>query len=98
MGKLALNYTESEDMETNRNLKQPAHCGFRKIPRGSIEQHYRGQLTLNEGGQPEPMKLAILVLDSVAGREKSPVECIGILQDFGRHQTFRRWRRSQRRF
>jgi hypothetical protein len=91
MGKLGLYHTESEDMETNRNLKQPAHRGYRAIPRGSIEQHYRGQLTLNEGVQAEPLKLAILMLDRVAGREKSPVEWIGILQDFGRRQTPRRW-------
>ena len=91
MGKLALYHTESEDMETNRNLKQPTHRGYRAIPRGSMEQHYRGQLTLNEGVQAGPLKLAILVLDRVVGREKSSVECIGILQDFGRRQTLRRW-------
>ena len=53
---LRFTLTESEDMETNRNLKQPDR-------------------------QTEPLKLAILALDRVASREKSPVEWIGILED-----------------
>jgi hypothetical protein len=68
MGKLALYHAESEDMETNRNLKQPRHCGIAKY------QDPSSSFT-------EPLKLAILALDRVAGREKSPVECIGILED-----------------
>jgi hypothetical protein len=78
MGKLALYDAVSEDMETNRNLKQPGHCGIAKYqdPSNSIT---------------EPLKLAILVLNRVAGREKSAVEWIGILQDYGRRPTLRRW-------
>jgi len=59
MGKLALYDAVSEDMETNRNLKQPGHCGIAKYqdPSNSIT---------------EPLKLAIPALDRAPGREKSP--------------------------